>query len=153
MVLQVEQIMTRDVVTIESGNSLQNAVDLMNFNDIGCIIILERGKPTGIITERDLLRKVLVKNDAVKKLKVDHLMSKPLISVRLGDSVEEAARIMLAKRVKKLPVIENGELVGIATLTDLFRFEPELIKSYTILMRARIEPNVLDPMNLKSAGQ
>jgi CBS domain-containing protein len=47
-----------------------------------------------------------------------------------------------------MPVVENDKLVGIVTLTDLFRFEPELIKSYTILMRARTEPNVLDPGNM-----
>jgi CBS domain-containing protein len=140
--------MTRDVITIESGSSLRDAVELMNKHDIGCIIVMERGKPRGILTERDLMKKVLINIEEVKALKVDDIMSEPLTSARPEEKVEEAARTMLAKRIKKLPIIKDGNLVGVVTLTDLFRFEPELIKSYTILMRARIEPNVLDPTNL-----
>ena len=153
MLLQVEHVMTRDVITIESGSSLRDAVELMNKHEIGCIIVLEKGKPLGIITERDLLKKVLVNVAEVKTLRVDEIMSKPLTSARPEDNVENAARTMLAKRIKKLPIIQDGNLVGVVTLTDLFRFEPELIKSYTILMRARIEPNVLDPTNLKPISQ
>ena len=141
--------MTRDVITIESGSSLKDAVELMNKHEIGCIIVMERGKPRGIITERDLLKKVLINVEEVKALSVDDIMSEPLTSARPEEKVEEAARTMLAKRIKKLPIIKDGHLVGVVTLTDLFRFEPELIKSYTILMRARIEPNVLDPTNVK----
>jgi predicted transcriptional regulator len=150
MPLQIEHLMTRDVITIESGSSLKDAVELMNKHEIGCIIVMERGKPRGIITERDLLKKVLINVEEVKALSVDDIMSEPLTSARPEEKVEEAARTMLTKRIKKLPIIKDGHLVGVVTLTDLFRFEPELIKSYTILMRARIEPNVLDPTNVKS---
>ncbi len=153
MLLQIEHVMTRDVITVESGSSLRDAVELMNKYEIGCIIVLEKGKPAGIITERDLLKKVLVNISDVKALRVDEIMSRPLTSARPGDNVEDAARTMLAKRIKKLPIIHDGNLVGIVTLTDLFRFEPELIKSYTILMRARIEPNVLDPTILRPNSQ
>jgi len=144
--------MTRDVITIESGSSLKDAVELMNKHEIGCIIVMERGKPRGIITERDLLKKVLINVEEVKALSVDDIIAEPLTSARPEEKVEEAARTMLAKRIKKLPIIKDGHLVGVVTLTDLFRFEPELIKSYTILMRARIEPNVLDPTNVKSVS-
>jgi predicted transcriptional regulator len=148
--LKIEHVMTKDVITVESKSSLKGAVELMNTHDIGCVVVMENGKPVGIITERDLLKKVLVNIEEAKMLKVDQIMSTPIIAAQPEDSVEAAARIILAKRIKKLPVVENGKLVGIVTLTDLFKFEPELIKSYTILMRARTEQNVLDPTVMKT---
>lgn len=95
----------------------------------------------------------MVNIDEVKALSVDQIMSKPSTSARPRNIAEEATRTMLAKRIKKLPIIQDGNLVGVVTLTNLFRFEPEPIKSYTILMRARIEPNVLDPTNLRPISQ
>jgi CBS domain-containing protein len=153
MNLKIEHVMTPNVITVEQGSPLRGVIELMNANEIGSIVITKEGKPVGIITERDLLKKILVISEEVKKMKVDEIMSTPIIATRRGDDVEEAARIMLKKRIKKLPVIEDDKLIGIVTLTDLFRFEPELIRSYTILMRARLEPNVLDAQMLQPSRQ
>jgi CBS domain-containing protein len=148
MLLKTEHVMTRDVVTVETDSPLKDAVELMNKHEIGSIVIVKKGNPVGIITERDLLKKILVDSEEIRGLKVDQIMSSPLTAARPGDDVEASARVMLAKKIKKLPIVEDGKLVGIVTLTDLFRFEPELIKSYTILMRARTETNVLDPSKI-----
>jgi CBS domain-containing protein len=139
MFLKVEYLMTRDVVTVELGSPLKTAVDLMNEHDIGCVVVLENGKPIGIITERDLMKKVFAVYEEAKQLKVDQVMSKPIIAARKDEDGEHAAKKMLEKRIKKLPVIDDGTLVGIVTLTDLFKYEPELIKSYTTLMRCKSE--------------
>jgi CBS domain-containing protein len=150
MSLKVEHVMTREVITVESGSSLKDAVELMNTHEIGCIVILENGRPVGILTERDLLKKVVATSEKVKKMTVNEIMSTPVISGHPNDDVEITGRTMLSKKIKKLPIVCDGELVGVVTLTDLFRFEPELIRSYTILMRARTESNVLDPNQLKT---
>jgi CBS domain-containing protein len=147
--LRIQHVMTQEVITVGSKSSLKDAVELMNTYDIGCVVVLENGKPVGIITERDLLKKVLINIEEAKALKTGQIMSTPIIVAQPGDSVEAAGRMMLTKKIKKLPVVENEKLVGIVTLTDLFKFEPELIKSYTILMRARTEQNVLDPTVVK----
>lgn len=97
--------------------------------------------------------RVLVNSEEVKEMKAADLMSTLVIATRPKEDVEHAARIMPEKRIKKLPVIENGEFVGVVTLTDLFRFEPELNKSYTVLMRARTESNGLHPSKLKAINQ
>jgi CBS domain-containing protein len=151
MSLKVEHVMTREVITVESGSSLKDAVELMNTHEIGCIVILEKGRPVGIMTERDLLKKVVATSEKVKQMTVNEIMSMPVIAGHPSDDVESTARTMLSKKIKKLPIVCDGKLVGVVTLTDLFRFEPELIRSYTILMRARTESNVLDPVQLKAS--
>jgi CBS domain-containing protein len=149
MSLKVEHVMTREVITVEFGSPLKDAVELMNTNEIGSIVVLKEGKPIGIVTERDLLKKIVVTSERVRQMKVDEIMSTPVIAAHPDEDVESAARTMLSKKIKKLPIIDDGRLVGVVTLTDLFRFEPELIRSYAILMRARTECNVLDPRKLQ----
>jgi len=127
MSLQVEDVMVEEVVTIDEEATVKEAVGLMNRHEIGCLIALKKGKPSGILTERDLLSRVLAESKDPEKTKVSEVMSKPLVVGRPHMDVEDAARLMFKMKIKKLPVVEKGRLVGLMTLTDLVRVQPQMI--------------------------
>jgi CBS domain-containing protein len=124
--------MVPKVITVKKEATVEEAVELMNKYEIGCLVIVENGKPVGIITERDLLKRVLPKSEMLRNMKVMEIMSTPLISVQPKVQIEEAAKLMFQKKIKKLPVVEKGKLVGLVSLTDLLRVQPQLIKLYKI---------------------
>jgi len=128
MILKVEDVMVEDVITVDSDAPVMEAVGLMNKHEIGCLIVTRKGKAIGIVTERDLLKRVLAKSRDPKKIKVRQIMSKPLIVGEPDMDVEDAARFMFRRKIKKLPVMEGGRLLGLVTLTDLARFQPQMIK-------------------------
>jgi len=116
---KVKDVMVRDVITVGAGATVWEAVGLMNQHDIGCLVVMKMAKPVGIVTERDMLKRVLAGLKDPEKVKVREIMSKPLVAAKPQMDIEDAAGIMLRRRIKKLPVVENGHLIGLVTLTDL----------------------------------
>lgn len=128
MSLKVEDVMVEDVVTVEADATVKKAVSIMNKNEIGCLIVVKHGKAVGIVTERDMLTRVLAESRNPERTRVSEVMSAPLIAAQPEMELEEAARLMFKMKVKKLPVVSNGQLVGLITLTDLARFQPQIMK-------------------------
>jgi len=126
--LKVEDVMVEDVVTVDADTSVKKAVALMNKYEIGCLIVTKRGKPVGIVTERDMLTRVLAENRNPEETHIADIGSRPLVFAEPDMDLEEAARLMFKMKVKKLPVLSDGRLVGLVTLTDLARFQPQIIK-------------------------
>jgi len=121
MSFKVSDIMIRDVVTIDIGKKVREAVEIMNKKEIGCIIVTKDGKPIGIVTERDVLRKVIVEGRDPKKTRIEEIMSSPLITGSPEMTLEDAAKLLVLKRIKKLPIVEKEKLIGIVTLFDIVR--------------------------------
>lgn len=121
MSMKVEDIMVRDVKTAKPEENALKATEIMNEHEIGCIIVKENGKPVGIVTERDLLKRVLFHKKNPDRTKLSEIMSKPLISIKPETPVSVAAKMMIMKQIKKLPVVKDENLVGILSLTDLVR--------------------------------
>jgi len=144
MSLEVEDVMVDEVVTIDEEATVGEAVELMNKHEIGCLIAMRKGKPSGILTERDLLKRVLAESRDPKKIKVLEVMSKPLVVGRPHMDVEDAARLMFKMKIKKLPVVEKGRLLGLITLTDLVRVQPQMI---SILKKLSVQE--LTPKRMK----
>ena len=113
----VREFMTKDVVTIDAKKSIFEAAELMAQKDIGDLVVCEGEKPVGIITERDFVRRVVAKKLPLD-CKVSEIMSAPLWVVYADNSLNEAARKMVARKVRRLPVLEKNALVGIITATD-----------------------------------
>ena len=113
----VREFMTKDVVTIDAKKSVFEAAELMTQKDIGDLVVCEGEKPVGIITERDFVRRVVAKKMPLD-CKVSEIMSAPLWVVYADNSLNEAARKMVARKVRRLPVLEKNALVGIITATD-----------------------------------
>lgn len=128
MSLKIEDAMVKEVITIDEKSTIKEAADVMNRFEIGCLIATRNGKAVGILTERDLLKRVVSQTKNPRKTKVETVMSKPLIVVEPDMDLEEAAKLMFKLKIKKLPVVESGRLVGLVTLTDLARFQPQMIR-------------------------
>jgi CBS domain-containing protein len=122
MMPKLKDIMVEEVITVEANTTIRKAVKCMNSHEIGCLIVLQDGKPIGIITERDMLKRVLVTTRDPRAVEVGEVMSKPLLFVEPEKEVRDALILMFKHRIKKLPIIENGRLVGLVTLTDITNF-------------------------------
>ena len=132
MSIEIEDIMVERVITVEADATVRDAAKLMNKHDIGCLVVVEKGRPIGIVTERDMLKRVLAEYEELKNINVQEIMSRPLTVGKPGMEIESAAKIMFVKKIKKLPIVEKGKLLGLVTLTDLLRIQPQLIKMYKI---------------------
>ncbi len=127
----VKNWMSKEVVTVEADDSMQNAIYILQEQNIKKLPVMEKGQIAGIITDRDL--KKASPSDAttldmhellflISKIKVRDLMTKPVYTVQPDYTVEEAAAILLEKRISGLPVVdESNRLIGIITRSDLFR--------------------------------
>ncbi len=127
MSLKLKDVMVEDVITVEEKATAKKAVELMNKQEIGCLIVVKRGKPAGIVTERDMLKRILLESKDPEKIKVSEIMSKPLVVGKPQMDIEDAVKLMFKRNIKKLPVADNDHLVGLVTLTDLVRSE-QIIK-------------------------
>ena len=120
----VSEIMSKkNVVSIQS-NSEATALDiskLMAKNTIGSVLIMDSNNfPIGIITERDIIKKVCIKNILPNEINYRKIMSSPVITIKSYDSIETAAQKMTDNKIKRLPVLEdNQEIVSILGLTDI----------------------------------
>ena len=113
--------MIRNVITLQENATVHEAVQLLNKHKIGCLIILSNDQIHGIITERDLLERVLEQCKNPRQTRVTEVMTRKVITGTPNMDVFEATRLMFKLRVKKLPITENNRLVGIVTLTDIAR--------------------------------
>ncbi len=128
MLLKVEDVMVESVITVDVDATVMKAVKIMNENEIGCLVVTRRGRAVGIITERDLLKRVIGRSKSPRKTKVKEIMTKPLIAGQPDMDLEDATRLMFDRKIKKLPVVEGRRLLGLITLTDVARFHPQIIK-------------------------
>ncbi|MGB9675568.1 MAG: cyclic nucleotide-binding/CBS domain-containing protein [Candidatus Bathyarchaeales archaeon] len=128
LTLKVSDVMIKEVITIDENATVKEAAEIMNKFEIGCLIAVRKGKAMGIITERDLLKRVVAEARDANKTKVKEIMSSPLVVVEPNMDLEEAVRLMFQMKIKKLPVVEGKRLVGLVSLTDIARFQPQMIK-------------------------
>ena len=123
MSLRLADVMVEDVITVEENTTIKKAVELMNKHEIGCLVVVKKGKATGIVTERDMLKRILLESKDPEKIKVNQIMSKPLILGKPQMDIEDAVKLMFKRNIKKLPVTDKNHLIGLVTLTDLVRSE------------------------------
>jgi CBS domain-containing protein len=121
---KIADIMSRDVMTTTTGTLMDEAARIMGERHVGSLIVEEFGTPIGIVTERDLLTKVLAKKMNLRETTVKDVMSYPLIKVCPTMEIRGAAQTMI-RRKGRLAVFECGDLVGIITASDLIRSMPE----------------------------
>jgi CBS domain-containing protein len=126
--LKVGDVMVREVITVDENSTVKEAVDIMNEFQIGSLIVLGKGKAMGIVTERDFLRRVIAGAKDAENTKVREIMTVPLVVVEPSTDLEEAVKLMFQRKIKKLAVVDGKKLVGIVTLTDIARFQPQMIK-------------------------
>ena len=139
--IKAADIMVTDVVILERDFSVKKAAEIMAQTDVSAIIVSSEGNANGIVTERDILKRIVAEGKDSEKTKIGDIMSHPLVTIRPGTDLEEAARLMYEKKIKNLPVSYENRLVGLINLQDICRVQPEILK----MLKKAMEP----PKNLK----
>lgn len=111
--MKISEVMNKAFV-IDDNISLKEAAKLMSGKNVGCLTVMKKNKVIGIITEKDVM-----KNVSKLGSRVSEIMSKNVLTIGKNDSIEEAAELMAEKKIKRLPVVDKGELIGIITATDI----------------------------------
>jgi len=120
---KVRNIVVEGVHKLRPEATAREAAALMLEKDVGCLIVSGREGPVGMVTERDILRKVTVAGKDPNRVHVSEIMSVPLIAVTLETSIGDAAKKMTDNRIKRLAVMgENGTFLGLVTTTDIVRW-------------------------------
>jgi len=134
-VVLVRDVMSKDVKVVRLDTTIKEAVATMNKFNIGSIIVMQSDKPVGIITERDVLRRIIELSLAPETQTARHVMTSPITTINETASIEEAAKLMAKKKIKRLPVINDGKLVGILTYTDIVFKVPTLLSVLEEIIR------------------
>lgn len=111
--------MIRDVKTANTEDTVLKAAEIMNRYEIGCVIVTGNVNPVGILTERDILKRVVFNRKDPGTTKLCEVMSKPIVTIKPHITITRATRIMIKQKIKKLAVTNAGHLVGVLSLTDL----------------------------------
>ena len=110
-----------EIITIEPDSSVYDAIKSMADNHIGSLIVMEKGKLVGIITERDYTRKIILKGKSSASTPVKDIMTKNILCTNPEQTVDEAMALITDKRVRHLPVVENNHVIGIISIGDLVK--------------------------------
>jgi signal-transduction protein with cAMP-binding, CBS, and nucleotidyltransferase domain len=125
----VKDVMSSPAITVEENAPANRVAELMDKHVCGCIIVTNKeGKPVGIITERDLVLRVLAKNVKPDTVNAEEVMTSPLITVEPDATIAETARRMSRLNIRRLGVIYKGQLVGIISSKDVLGVMPELLE-------------------------
>lgn len=127
MPLYVRDVMSKPVLKIDSGKTVKEVGEILRKTRRDSLVVVEKNKAIGIVTDSDLIKKVIAKNLLPSKIKVRQVMSAPLVFVKPNDTLLDATRKMKKGNIKRLAVVEGGNLVGILNLTDIARNSPEMI--------------------------
>jgi CBS domain-containing protein len=111
----VSQIMVKNVLSIETSTHLADAARLMTEKSIGCVVITEKGKPVGVLTEKDVMKEIVADKNGLQR-DVGSLMSRPLVSVRPDTPVVDALDLMRKKDIRRLAVVDGEKLEGLVTV-------------------------------------
>ena len=114
----IQDIMTRALITINPSTTALQIAKMMEQGGIGAIIVQDNDNPVGIVTDRDFATKIAA-NNLPLDTPAETIMSSPLITINHNDPISAAAERMTSKKIRKLPVTENGKIIGIVTSTDL----------------------------------
>jgi CBS domain-containing protein len=127
----VRDFMSRNPRTVYSDSSVAKAIHVMAENNIGSVVVIDNSGPIGIFTERDLLSKVFGSDEPLEYQMIIEVMSRPLVEIRPEQTLEQAVKMMNAKK-NRLVVFDDGDLTGIITATDLVRTMHNLGKNFAI---------------------
>jgi CBS domain-containing protein len=128
MISTVYDVMTPNVITISPNQTIEAAARIMTNHGISSVIVYDDKKPVGILTEKDILTRIVAVGHNPRKVSVAEIMTPEIVTCTPDTPIEEACRIMQLKKIKKLAVIENDSMTGIISLTDIANRQPELIE-------------------------
>jgi len=134
-IVLVRDVMSKDVKVVRPDTLVKEVVATMNKFDIGSIVVVQSVRPVGIITERDILKRIVEPCLAPETLRAREVMTSPVVTISATASIDEAAKIMARKKIKKLLVMDNEKLVGMLTFTDIVSHVPNMLGILEELVR------------------
>jgi CBS domain-containing protein len=138
----VRDIMTKNMVMIDHDKTALEAVRIMSEKGISSLFVVKDNHPIGIVTERDFIKKICAKELPVAEVKISDIMSKILTTAAPDTAIEVAVQRMVNHKIRRLPVMEGGKLVGIITVTDLAKH----LRTTLLLEGALSDSNSFDNM-------
>ena len=131
----VRDVMAKNIKTVKTDDSVHAAVMKMNKFDIGSVIVTASGRPVGIITETNIMRRIVEPRMDPATVWVKDIMTSPLVTIESTAAIEEATKIMVQKKIKRLPVMDNGKIVGVISSTDIVKASPTQLGILDELLR------------------
>src|SRR5881392_3812064 len=121
MAKSVRDVMTPGVRTLSPSQSLAEAAEVMKGEDVGSVPVVQEGRLAGIVTDRDIVTRAVAERRDPQTVKVDEVASRELVTVEPEQDLDEALALMARHQVRRLPVVEEGQLVGILAQADVAR--------------------------------
>ena len=136
----VKEIMNHDIVCITPDVFVQEAAKTMTKYKIGGLVVVdEKEKLIGMVTERDILSKIVAKDEDPAILRVSDIMTKDPVTIQNDDEVDEAVELMVKNKIKKIPVLHEEKIVGIITTSDIIVIQPKMIAKLCDLLQVKTE--------------
>jgi CBS domain-containing protein len=126
--IKVADVMRKSVVTVSPSDDVEKALKYMVALDIGCVVVSEKDRPVGVLTNSNVLERVVAKKLDPKKVRIKDVMSHPVRGVEPSASIEKAIELMRDNEVKRLPVVKNGKLLGLLSERDVMRVAPAIFE-------------------------
>jgi CBS domain-containing protein len=123
-IILVRDIMAKNVKTVRTDDSVHDAVVKMNKFDVGSVIVTNNSRPVGIITSKNILNRVVEPRLDAGTVRAKDIMSSPIITIEPDASVEDAAKLMAKKKIKKLAVMDKDKILGVLSTSDIVRANP-----------------------------
>ncbi len=124
--VRVREVMNSPVITGSGEETIEEIADRMVDCRVGSVVIMKGHEPVGIITDGDIVSKIVAKNKKPSEVSAKEVMSGPLLTISDSQDVTDAARLMRKKDVKRLGVVDNGKLMGMISITDVVSVTPEI---------------------------
>jgi CBS domain-containing protein len=142
--IPLRDVMVREVVKGDLDLTVLEAAKLMRKYDVDSIVVLDHGDPVGIVTEGDIISELVSKDVKPSKVKLKDIMTTPLITASPGDRLSDIAKKMASERIRKIPVIENGKLVGIVADVDIISVSSEMNSILAELIEMNVDREIVE---------
>lgn len=131
----IRDVMAKNIKTVKPDDTVHAAVQKMNKFDIGSVIVVSSGRPVGIITETNILRRIVEPRMDPATVWAKDIMTSPLTTIDENAAIEEAAKIMADKKINRIPVMKGDKLVGLISSTDIVKSNPTQLGILDELLR------------------
>ena len=144
MIESVRDIMIKDLLTISENETALKAAQVMTEKGVSSLIVLSDDQPIGIVTERDFIKKICLKELKLSNVRVGDMMSRIRTSASPDIPIDVAVQRMVNNRIRRLPIFENGKVVGIITVTDLAKHLRTILLLNSTLSASHLSQSTLE---------
>ena len=149
--VKVGDLMTRNFVHVDPDTDLKKCAQIMVKKRVGSLIIKHKDKLKGLLTEKDIIWAIVKKSkDNLKNIKAKDLMRRKIVTIRPGADITDAMQKFKKKKIRRLPVVENGKLIGYLTIKDVLKIDPGLYQMITETVKIKEETEKLNRSNINA---